>query len=80
MLAPLFAALLAGAAASPVSQIQQRQSVPVGSIITACTVPGTFALTFDDGPYIYTSELLDILANNGVKATFFLNGQNFDSI
>lgn len=82
MLAPLFAALLAGSAiASPVSQIKQRQSsVPVGSIITACTVAGDFALTFDDGPYAYTAELLDLLANNGVKATFFLNGQNWGSI
>ncbi|KAK6082955.1 polysaccharide deacetylase [Seiridium cupressi] len=81
MLVPLFAALLAGAAASPVSQMQRRQSsVPVGSIITACTVPGTFALTFDDGPFEYTSELLDILSSNGVKATFFLNGENWGSI
>lgn len=80
MLAPLFAALLAGAAASTVSQIQQRQSVPIGSVITACTVPGVFALTFDDGPFAYTSELLDILTKNGVNATFFLNGANFGSI
>ena len=77
----LLGAFIAGVLASPVSQIQRRQSsVPVGTIITACTVPGTFALTFDDGPYIYTGELLDILASNGVKATFFLNGQNFGSI
>ncbi|KAF7515425.1 hypothetical protein G7054_g14578 [Neopestalotiopsis clavispora] len=81
MLAPLFAAFLAGAAASPLSQVQERQSsVPVGTIITACTVPGTFALTFDDGPYMYTAELLDLLSSNGVKATFFLNGLNWGSI
>ncbi|KAK6221987.1 hypothetical protein LQW54_001207 [Pestalotiopsis sp. IQ-011] len=79
MLAPLFAALLAGAATA--SPIQERQSsVPVGTIITACTVPNTFALTFDDGPFAYTSELLDLLSSNGVKATFFLNGQNWGSI
>ncbi|KAH6647325.1 hypothetical protein BKA67DRAFT_384114 [Truncatella angustata] len=81
MRASLLAAFLVGAVASPVSQVQQRQSaVPVGSIITSCTVSGTFALTFDDGPFAYTAELLDILANNGVKATFFLNGQNWGSI
>lgn len=28
-------------------------------------------LTFDDGPTTYTDELLDILADNDVKATFF---------
>lgn len=33
------------------------------------------ALTFDDGPGMYTAELLDILKENGAKATFFLLGR-----
>ena len=34
------------------------------------------ALTFDDGPhYKYTAEILDILDEYGVKATFFVVGQ-----
>lgn len=33
-------------------------------------------LTFDDGPSIYTEELLDILAEYDVKATFFVTGKN----
>ncbi|KAJ5708767.1 hypothetical protein N7488_008568 [Penicillium malachiteum] len=37
-----------------------------------CTVPGTVALTFDDGPYTNTSHLLDILKKRNVKATFFV--------
>lgn len=32
-------------------------------------------LTFDDGPSIYTEELLDILAEHNVKATFFVTGK-----
>lgn len=32
-------------------------------------------LTFDDGPSIYTNEILDILAEYDVKATFFVIGQ-----
>lgn len=32
-------------------------------------------LTFDDGPSIYTSEILDILAENNIKATFFVVGK-----
>lgn len=32
-------------------------------------------LTFDDGPNEYTNEVLDILAANNVKATFFTNGR-----
>ncbi|MBP5608918.1 MAG: polysaccharide deacetylase [Lachnospiraceae bacterium] len=31
-------------------------------------------LTFDDGPSQYTDEILDILAEYDVKATFFVNG------
>jgi peptidoglycan-N-acetylglucosamine deacetylase len=34
------------------------------------------ALTFDDGPSESTSELLEALARNGVKATFFQCGVN----
>ncbi|KAF9570317.1 hypothetical protein EC968_001982 [Mortierella alpina] len=49
-------------------------------LITGCTIPGTLALTFDDGPHIYTEELLDILHKEDVKATFFINGNNFHLI
>ncbi|MEH6979719.1 peptidoglycan-N-acetylglucosamine deacetylase [Bacillus pseudomycoides] len=33
-------------------------------------------LTFDDGPGKYTADLLNILKENDVKATFFLIGEN----
>ncbi|MBP1585107.1 MAG: polysaccharide deacetylase [Lachnospiraceae bacterium] len=33
-------------------------------------------LTFDDGPSIYTDDILDILAEYGVKATFFVIGRD----
>lgn len=37
----------------------------------------TIALTFDDGPHpVYTRELLDLLKKHGVKATFFVVGEN----
>lgn len=40
---------------------------------------GTVALTFDDGPHaVYTPKLLDGLKERGVKASFFLIGQNID--
>ncbi|KAK1756360.1 hypothetical protein QBC47DRAFT_185055 [Echria macrotheca] len=51
-------------------------NVPYGVDITSCTVKGKMALTFDDGPYIYTSELLDLLKKNDVRATFFIVGNN----
>ncbi|KAG8408019.1 hypothetical protein J3459_018285 [Metarhizium acridum] len=34
------------------------------------------ALTFDDGPYVYTTEILDLLEEHEVKATFFITGDN----
>ncbi|KAI0132879.1 hypothetical protein BJ170DRAFT_264509 [Xylariales sp. AK1849] len=51
-------------------------NVPYGVSISHCSVNGKVALTFDDGPYIYTSELLDILKKNNVRATFFVVGNN----
>ncbi|KAK5089665.1 hypothetical protein LTR70_006526 [Exophiala xenobiotica] len=48
-----------------------------GGGIWNCTKPGYVALTYDDGPYIYTGELLDILAKRKVPATFFLTGNNY---
>lgn len=49
-----------------------------GGGITQCTQAGTLALTYDDGPYIYTSELLDILQENDVPATFFITSVNLN--
>jgi peptidoglycan-N-acetylglucosamine deacetylase len=36
---------------------------------------GTVALSFDDGPGPYTSQILDLLKANGLKATFCLIGE-----
>ncbi len=36
-------------------------------------------LTFDDGPSIYTQDILDILARYDVKATFFVLGKESDT-
>lgn len=36
-------------------------------------------LTFDDGPSIYTDDILDILAEYDVKATFFVVGKEDDA-
>ncbi|KAL3421196.1 chitin binding protein [Phlyctema vagabunda] len=47
-----------------------------GTGIYFCTKKNVVALTFDDGPYIYTNDLLDILKRYDAKATFFLTGNN----
>ena len=42
-----------------------------------CFSGGELALTFDDGPHrVYTKKLLDGLRERGVKASFFLVGEN----
>ena len=41
-----------------------------------CAVTKCAALTFDDGPVAETTDLLDTLADKGVKATFFTVGSN----
>ncbi|RYP47990.1 hypothetical protein DL768_006037 [Monosporascus sp. mg162] len=64
-----------------VPTLSTRQSnVPYGTVIYSCTQPGVVALTFDDGPFIYTEELLNRLRASGQRATFFVNGQNWDNI
>lgn len=50
--------------------------VSAQSMIQNCK-PGYVAITYDDGPNVYTSELVKLLDSKGVKATFFVNGDNF---
>jgi len=57
------------AALSPGSQL-------FGPTVIASRDPNQIALTFDDGPNDpYTQQLLDILAEHQVKATFFMIGR-----
>lgn len=46
----------------------------------SCTVPGTVAITFDDGPFIYTQGMLDLLNAANLTVTFFMNGYNWGCI
>jgi peptidoglycan/xylan/chitin deacetylase (PgdA/CDA1 family) len=36
----------------------------------------TVSFTFDDGPGMYTAKILEILKENGIKATFFVQGSS----
>ncbi|KAI9021265.1 polysaccharide deacetylase [Hyaloraphidium curvatum] len=49
-------------------------------LVYQCRSPGMVALTFDDGSFKDTEALLNILDGRNVKATFFVNGQNFDDV
>ncbi|KAI8072211.1 uncharacterized protein B0P05DRAFT_473787 [Gilbertella persicaria] len=63
-------------AATAVSAVPLEKRA-TAQVITTCSVPGTIALTFDDGPYEYTWALADTLKKEGVTATFFMNGKNW---
>jgi len=41
---------------------------------STCVNDKYWAMTFDDGPFIYDHKLLDLLKEKGVKATFFITG------
>ncbi|WP_084957743.1 polysaccharide deacetylase family protein [Thermoactinospora rubra] len=51
------------------------QATPKAKEEVDCTQVKCLALTFDDGPGKYADKLLDTLKKEGVKATFFLEGQ-----
>lgn len=50
------------------------------AVYTRCKNEGDFALTFDDGPYKYNSEIVNELNQAGAIGTFFVNGNNYDCI
>lgn len=52
---------------------------PAVSYTHVATEEKVVALTFDDGPHPrYTDEILDLLAEYGAKATFFVIGKNLE--
>ncbi|KUI54519.1 Bifunctional xylanase/deacetylase [Cytospora mali] len=52
--------------------------VPYNTVQTLCKEPDAIALTFDDGPWKYTEDLLDLLEEHNASATFFVCGGNMD--
>ncbi|KAK3305880.1 carbohydrate esterase family 4 protein [Chaetomium strumarium] len=71
-------AVVAAPVVSPVEFIKRAPSP--GVVIRQCSTPGTLALAYDDGPYQYTSQLVDILDKAGAKATFFWTGTLYGCI
>ncbi|KAI2609155.1 carbohydrate esterase family 4 protein [Hypoxylon sp. NC1633] len=52
--------------------------VPYGGsgIIRTCANPGQVALTFDDGPWVWTERIMDELEKYRSRGTFFITGHN----
>ncbi|KAJ6467843.1 hypothetical protein C8R45DRAFT_1019188 [Mycena sanguinolenta] len=49
-------------------------------VYSSCINDNDIALTFDDGPYIYLRNISDQFTAANAKATFFMNGNNWDCI
>ncbi|KAK1959974.1 polysaccharide deacetylase [Colletotrichum sublineola] len=51
--------------------------IPYGGVgIFNCVNDGDIAITYDDGPYIYTAPMLDAFKAHGAVATWFITGNN----
>ncbi|KAK4161690.1 deacetylase-like protein [Cladorrhinum sp. PSN259] len=71
-------AVVAHPVISPLEYV--KRAVNPGVVIRNCNAPGQLALAYDDGPYQYTSQLVDILDKGGAKATFFWTGTLYGCI
>ncbi|MBX6769043.1 MAG: polysaccharide deacetylase family protein [Actinomadura rubrobrunea] len=70
-------AVLRGGTAPPAPErVPSPTPTPTPTPRVDCTRAKCVALTFDDGPAPGTGRLLNILARQNVKATFFLIGRN----
>ena len=56
--------------------IFEEEEIPEQEITEDAKKVKKVYLTFDDGPSVYTREILDILKRYNVKATFFVTGMN----
>ncbi|KAJ8125057.1 hypothetical protein O1611_g8583 [Lasiodiplodia mahajangana] len=74
----LMAGISARAVPNPVEVMKRTHTV--GTVITKCSKPGVLTLAYDDGPYQFTSSLVDTLDAAGVKGTFFFTGTLYGCI
>lgn len=79
LLASLIGACAVALSPADVEDANTRLPDP-GVVIRQCVSPGMLALAYDDGPYQYTSQLVDILDAAGAKATFFFTGTLYGDI
>ncbi|KXN81195.1 Peptidoglycan-N-acetylglucosamine deacetylase [Leucoagaricus sp. SymC.cos] len=78
-------AVLASAVLASVSSVAAAPSRrALAQVVTQCTVPGTVALTFDDGPYYYIYDISKTLVAHNATGTFFFStyfhGNNYGCI
>ncbi|KIO23652.1 carbohydrate esterase family 4 protein [Tulasnella calospora MUT 4182] len=86
ILAVSLLATLASALPTTLPKLSKDQALKMvrqatgGAVYTSCSVPNTVAITFDDGPYTYNTDIVNTLGQYNAKATFFVNGNNYQCI
>ena len=53
---------------------------PNVTVVTQCMDPDDVAITFDDGPFVYSADIAAAFTAAGGAVTFFINGLNFGCI
>ena len=67
---------LAGAVAQGLIGVSSAEAKGIPGLYWPDTIAGHVSLTFDDGPHPrYTNQVLDVLAEHNLKATFFVCGR-----
>ncbi|KAG9048544.1 Carbohydrate esterase 4 protein [Tulasnella sp. UAMH 9824] len=59
------------------SLVERATLAPVYS---KCTTSNTVAITFDDGPYTWNTDIVNTLKQFNASGTFFVNGNNYECI
>ncbi|KAG9036566.1 Carbohydrate esterase 4 protein [Tulasnella sp. UAMH 9824] len=85
ILAVSLLAALASARPTTLSELTQDQHPhtirqATATVYNECSTPNTVAITFDDGPYKYNTDIVSTLEKYNAKATFFVNGDNWECI
>ncbi len=58
----------------------EETSSAILQVVEKCKEPDTVAITFDDGPYTFTKDIIKQFDDVGGKITLFVNGLNWDCI
>jgi peptidoglycan/xylan/chitin deacetylase (PgdA/CDA1 family) len=68
-----------GASNTLINQIINNPNSSEASAFTHCFTPGMIALTYDDGPNIFTKNFINNISSH-YKVTFFVNGWNYEEV
>ncbi len=60
------------------AQEMLSRDAAISGLVSNPSCTNCFAITFDDGPYYHTLEVAKKIAAQGWKATWFVNGYNWE--